>query len=50
VPIISGYAWDATHVPAVAFVPIAVCPLMLAGLALTFNFRSEKGWYAAPAQ
>ena len=28
-----------------AFVPIALCPLVLAGLALTFDFRSEKGWY-----
>jgi CP family cyanate transporter-like MFS transporter len=45
VPIISGFAWDMTHVPAVAFVPIALCPFVLAGLALTFDFRSEKGWY-----
>jgi len=45
VPIISGSAWDATHIPAVAFVPIALCPFVLAGLALTFDFHSEKGWY-----
>jgi CP family cyanate transporter-like MFS transporter len=45
VPIISGMAWDMTHIPVVAFVPIALCPLILAGLALTFDFRSEKGWY-----
>ena len=47
VPIVSGYAWDMTHVPAIAFVPIALCTLVLAGLALTFDFRSEKGWYVA---
>jgi len=45
VPIISGYAWDVTHIPVVAFIPIALCPLALGGLALTFDFRSEKGWY-----
>ena len=45
VPIISGYAWDMTHIPAVAFVPIALCTFVLAGFALTFDFRSEKGWY-----
>jgi hypothetical protein len=22
-----------------------LCPLILGGLALTFDFRSEKGWY-----
>ncbi|MPZ55147.1 MAG: MFS transporter [Rhizobiales bacterium] len=47
VPIISGFAWDMTHVPAVAFIPIALCPFVLAGFALTFDFRSEKGWYVA---
>jgi CP family cyanate transporter-like MFS transporter len=46
VPIISGFAWDTTHIPAVAFVPMALCTLALAGLALTFDFRSDKGWYA----
>jgi CP family cyanate transporter-like MFS transporter len=49
VPIISGFAWDVTHIPAVAFVPIALCPFVLAGFALTFDFRSEKGWYVAKA-
>jgi len=49
VPIVSGLAWDMTHVPAVAFVPIALCPFVLAGFALTFDFRSEKGWYVAKA-
>jgi CP family cyanate transporter-like MFS transporter len=47
VPIISGVAWDMTHVPAVAFIPIALCPFVLAAFALTFDFRSEKGWYQA---
>jgi MFS transporter, CP family, cyanate transporter len=45
VPIISGLVWDMTHVPVLAFVPIALCTLVLMGLALTFDFRSEKGWY-----
>jgi CP family cyanate transporter-like MFS transporter len=45
VPIVSGLAWDMTHAPAVAFVPIALCTFVLAGFALTFDFRSEKGWY-----
>jgi CP family cyanate transporter-like MFS transporter len=47
VPIVSGFAWDMTHVPAVAFVPMALCTVLLAALALTFDFRSEKGWYVA---
>jgi CP family cyanate transporter-like MFS transporter len=47
VPIVSGYAWDVTHVPIVAFIPIALCPLALGGLALTFDFRSGKGWHGA---
>jgi CP family cyanate transporter-like MFS transporter len=47
VPVVSGMAWDATHVPLVAFVPIALCPLLLAGLALTFDFRNPKGWHVA---
>jgi CP family cyanate transporter-like MFS transporter len=47
IPILSGLAWDMTHVPAVAFIPIALCTFVLAGFALTFDFRSEKGWYVA---
>ena len=45
VPIVSGFVWDMTHIPTLAFVPIALCTFVLAGLALTFDFRSEKGWY-----
>ena len=47
VPIISGLAWDMTHIPVVAFIPITLCTFVLAGIALTFDFRSEKGWYEA---
>jgi len=33
VPIVSGYFWDASGVPAAAFVPIGVCNFLLIGLA-----------------
>jgi CP family cyanate transporter-like MFS transporter len=33
VPVISGLAWDATAVPAAAFIPIGLCPFVLMGLA-----------------
>jgi MFS transporter, CP family, cyanate transporter len=35
VPIISGLAWDASGLPAAAFIPIALCNLLLIGLAPT---------------
>ena len=49
VPIVSGFAWDMTHIPAIAFVPIALCTFVLAGLALTFDFHSDKGWHEPKA-
>ncbi len=33
VPIVSGYFWDASGIPALAFVPIGVCNFLLIGLA-----------------
>jgi CP family cyanate transporter-like MFS transporter len=33
VPIISGLAWDASGIPAVAFIPIGLCAFALIGLA-----------------
>jgi CP family cyanate transporter-like MFS transporter len=33
VPIVSGYLWDASGIPAAAFVPIGVCNFLLIGLA-----------------
>jgi MFS transporter, CP family, cyanate transporter len=33
VPIVSGYLWDASGVPAAAFVPIGLCNFLLIGLA-----------------
>jgi CP family cyanate transporter-like MFS transporter len=38
VPIISGLAWDLTGRAALAFAPIAVCPLVLMALAPTIRF------------
>ncbi len=33
VPVVSGFGWDATGVPAAAFVPIALCNILLIALA-----------------
>ena len=35
VPIISGFAWDATGLPAAAFIPVGLCNFLLIGLAST---------------
>jgi MFS transporter, CP family, cyanate transporter len=35
VPILSGLSWDASGVPAVAFIPIGMCNFLLTGLAST---------------
>lgn len=48
IPTVSGVGWDATHIPSVAFIPLAMCTLLLASLALTFDFASSKGWYVPP--
>lgn len=37
VPILSGLSWDATGVPAVAFIPVTLCNFMLIGLAPTIR-------------
>jgi hypothetical protein len=37
VPILSGLSWDATGVPAMAFVPIGLCNFLLIGLATTMR-------------
>lgn len=39
VPIVSGLAWDASGIPAVAFAPIALCNILLIGLAPTIRVR-----------
>jgi hypothetical protein len=39
VPIVSGLAWDASGIPAVAFVPIALCNVLLIWLAPTVRVR-----------
>jgi MFS transporter, CP family, cyanate transporter len=41
VPIISGLAWDATGLPAAAFVPIGLCNFLLIGLAPTLPRRAS---------
>jgi CP family cyanate transporter-like MFS transporter len=43
VPIVSGLAWDATGIPAVAFVPIAAGALLIVALAPTLRLRSRGG-------
>jgi MFS transporter, CP family, cyanate transporter len=35
VPVISGFGWDASGIPAVAFIPIALCNVLFIGLAWT---------------
>jgi len=41
-PIVSGIVWDATGVPAAAFIPIGVCAGVLLALAPTMKFRRGK--------
>ena len=41
-PIVSGIVWDATGVPAAAFIPIGVCAGVLLVLAPTMKFRRGK--------
>jgi MFS transporter, CP family, cyanate transporter len=43
-PILSGVVWDATGVPAAAFIPIGVCAGVLLALAPTMKFRWGKSW------
>jgi CP family cyanate transporter-like MFS transporter len=39
VPILSGLSWDASGIPAVAFIPIGLCNFLLTGLASTVRTR-----------
>lgn len=39
--VLAGYAWDATRLPAIAFVPSAFCALVLAILPLRISFRGS---------
>ncbi|HVY57521.1 MAG TPA: MFS transporter [Xanthobacteraceae bacterium] len=41
VPVISGFLWDSTGVPAAAFVPIAASTFLLIGFAGTIGFRAH---------
>ena len=54
IPLIAGAAWDATHVPWVAFSPVAVAGVMMVVLALLLRLpapqRSEVSAGAAPAR
>jgi CP family cyanate transporter-like MFS transporter len=43
VPIVSGLAWDATEVPAVAFIPITVGAVLIIVLAPTLRLGSRGG-------
>ena len=47
VPVVSGLAWDASGIPALAFVPIGVCNFLLTGLASTIP-ATLKGRSHAP--
>jgi len=42
VPIVSGFFWDASGIPAMAFVPIGLCNLLLIMLAPTLHPRSDE--------
>jgi MFS transporter, CP family, cyanate transporter len=39
VPIIAGFAWDASGIAWVAFLPIAVCALLLGAIPFAIDFR-----------
>jgi CP family cyanate transporter-like MFS transporter len=43
VPVVSGLAWDATGVPAVAFIPIAMGSVLIIVLAPTLRLGSRGG-------
>jgi hypothetical protein len=43
VPILSGLSWDASGVPALAFIPIGLCNLLLIGLAPTIRASAPSG-------
>jgi hypothetical protein len=40
VPVLSGLSWDASGVPALAFIPIGLCNFLLIGLASTIPLRA----------
>jgi len=42
VPIVSGGLWDLSGLPAIAFIPIGICTLVLVGLAPTIVLRENK--------
>ena len=42
VPVISGLAWDLSAVPAAAFIPMALCPFVLMGLAPTIRVSARS--------
>ena len=42
VPIVSGVLWDLTGLPAIAFVPVGLCALVVIGLAPTIVLREQS--------
>jgi CP family cyanate transporter-like MFS transporter len=42
VPVISGFGWDASGIPAAAFVPIALCNVLLIALAPGIRATGER--------
>jgi MFS transporter, CP family, cyanate transporter len=49
VPVVSGLAWDASSVPAAAFIPIGLCNFLLIGLAPTIRTQL-RGVAAGPGR
>ncbi|HET8610186.1 MAG TPA: MFS transporter [Burkholderiales bacterium] len=41
IPIIGGFGWDATGIPAMAFVPAGVCAVIIVWLASTLDFGEQ---------
>jgi hypothetical protein len=41
IPIIGGFGWDATGIPAMAFVPAGVCAIIIVWLASTLDFGEQ---------
>jgi CP family cyanate transporter-like MFS transporter len=49
VPVLSGLSWDASGVPALAFIPIGLCNFVLIGLASTIPAPASRQFAACGA-
>jgi CP family cyanate transporter-like MFS transporter len=42
VPVVSGFGWDLTGIPAAAFIPIALCNILLIAFAPSVRVRGAR--------